>query len=274
MDGIGGLVIGHMFRLPDAIMPKGYRGEGVGSRLGNAITSIGHTISNGDWSTKIDTLNIVLDPSNPTEVDFGSLDLTAIKTVINTAITTGTPLTSIPSTSGGSTNLMKQAGNAVFTVNKGEDSYCARYTYAIARGYTVASRKTYTPDGKLGLNGTGVGVGNANTEVYRSNLRALGYKMEGPVTLTKQQLTDKINGTWAVGDIINYRSTVPVPSKPNSYIYGHTQIYTGASLDVGGRGGGGSNNTPWASSWANNYGVSFVYNKSTSDSWEVYVFKL
>jgi len=61
MDGIGGLVIGHMFRLPKNTLPKGYRGEGAGVQLGNAITSIGHTISNGDWVTKIDSLNIVLD---------------------------------------------------------------------------------------------------------------------------------------------------------------------------------------------------------------------
>lgn len=97
MDGIGGLVIGHMFRLPDAIMPKGYRGEGVGSRLGNAITSISHTISNGDWSTKIDTLNIVLDIANPEDIEFGSLDLTAIKTIVASAVSTNT----VPSTVGG-----------------------------------------------------------------------------------------------------------------------------------------------------------------------------
>jgi hypothetical protein len=61
MDGIGGLVIGHMFKLPKNVVPKGYRGDGnVGSQLGNVITSIGHTIGNGDWVTKIDTLNVVL----------------------------------------------------------------------------------------------------------------------------------------------------------------------------------------------------------------------
>ena len=97
IDGIGGLVIGHMFRLPKNIMPKGYRGEGIGSELGNAITSIGHSISNGDWVTKIDTLNIVLDPPNPEDIDFGSLDLTAIKTIVASAISTNT----VPSTVGG-----------------------------------------------------------------------------------------------------------------------------------------------------------------------------
>jgi len=75
MDGIGGLVIGHMFRLPNSIMPRGYRGEsGIGSQLGQTITSIGHSISNNDWVTKIDALNIVLN-DNTTLVPFATLDL-------------------------------------------------------------------------------------------------------------------------------------------------------------------------------------------------------
>ena len=66
MDGVGGLVIGHMFKLPKNVLPKGYRGEGTGVQLGNTITSIAHTISNGDWVTKIDSLNIVLDDGTNT----------------------------------------------------------------------------------------------------------------------------------------------------------------------------------------------------------------
>jgi hypothetical protein len=86
MDGIGGLVIGHMFKLPKNILPKGYRGENVGSQLGNAITSIGHSISNGDWITKIDTLNIVLD--DPKGTEFRKLDLTTLKTILVEASST------------------------------------------------------------------------------------------------------------------------------------------------------------------------------------------
>jgi hypothetical protein len=87
MDGIGGLVIGHMFRLPKNILPKGYRGENIGSQLGNAITSIGHTIANGDWVTKIDTLNIVLS-DNQSSIPFSELDLNKILTIdINSSST-------------------------------------------------------------------------------------------------------------------------------------------------------------------------------------------
>jgi muramidase (phage lysozyme) len=86
MDGIGGLVIGHMFRLPKSIIPKGYRGEsGIGSQLGQTITSIGHNISNNDWVTKIDALNIVLN-DNTTLVPFATLNLNSIlKSSLNPA---------------------------------------------------------------------------------------------------------------------------------------------------------------------------------------------
>jgi hypothetical protein len=80
MDGIGGLIIGHMFKLPKNIMPKGYRGIEVGSQLGNTITSIGHTIEGGDWVTRIDTLNIVLE--DPKGVEFSSLDLNKLKEIL------------------------------------------------------------------------------------------------------------------------------------------------------------------------------------------------
>jgi len=86
MDGIGGLVIGHMFKLPRNVFPKGYRGEGYGVQLGNAITSIGHTISNGDWVTKIDSLNIVLDDS--TGEDFSKLNLETIRAILTIATNT------------------------------------------------------------------------------------------------------------------------------------------------------------------------------------------
>jgi muramidase (phage lysozyme) len=60
MDGIGGLVIGHLFEINDDILPSGYKGIGAGSKLAQTVTSIGHSIGNGDWITKIDALNIIL----------------------------------------------------------------------------------------------------------------------------------------------------------------------------------------------------------------------
>jgi hypothetical protein len=66
MDGIGGLVIGHIFKIPDGLLPKGYKGEALGSKLGHIITGIGHSINNaGDWTTDIDAQTIILDEPGP-----------------------------------------------------------------------------------------------------------------------------------------------------------------------------------------------------------------
>jgi hypothetical protein len=74
MDGIGGLVIGHIFRIPDDVLPKGYKGGAFGSKLGYIITGIGHKISNNDWTTNIDAQTIILDdPTEGIDVDYKSL---------------------------------------------------------------------------------------------------------------------------------------------------------------------------------------------------------
>ena len=59
MDGIGGLVIGHLFKIPPDLLPRGYGSDNVGGKLIQTITSIGHKVENGDWTTTIDALNIV-----------------------------------------------------------------------------------------------------------------------------------------------------------------------------------------------------------------------
>ena len=67
MDGIGGLVIGHMFKIPDDLLPRGYKGDdsNPGSKLGYIITGIGHSIQNNDWTTNIDAQTIILDEPGP-----------------------------------------------------------------------------------------------------------------------------------------------------------------------------------------------------------------
>jgi hypothetical protein len=71
MDGIGGLVIGHIFKIPEELLPKGYKGETLGSKLGHLVNGIGHTINNaGDWVTKIDAQTIILDNPSGGELTF------------------------------------------------------------------------------------------------------------------------------------------------------------------------------------------------------------
>jgi hypothetical protein len=97
MDGIGGLVIGNLFTIPDEVLPRGYKGNGLGSTLAQTVTSIGHTISNGDWKTKVDALNFIIDePSGRKK--FNELDL---KDIVSDALAAYSTLVSVNLATGG-----------------------------------------------------------------------------------------------------------------------------------------------------------------------------
>jgi hypothetical protein len=78
MDGIGGLVIGHLFKIPQNLLPKGYKGGDIGSKLGYIITSIGHTIINKDWKTNIDAQTIILDEPRGIDIKYSKLIVEAV----------------------------------------------------------------------------------------------------------------------------------------------------------------------------------------------------
>jgi len=62
IDGIGGIVIGNMFRIPDEILPRGYKGGGAGpAKIAFLVTRLGHSIQDQDWITKIDSQFVILD---------------------------------------------------------------------------------------------------------------------------------------------------------------------------------------------------------------------
>jgi hypothetical protein len=97
MDGIGGLVIGNLFTISDEVLPKGYKGNGLGSTLAQTVTGIGHTISDGDWKTKIDALTFILDEPSGNK-RFNELDL---KTIITDALAAYSTLVSVNMATGG-----------------------------------------------------------------------------------------------------------------------------------------------------------------------------
>jgi len=100
MDGIGGLIIGTIFKTPLDILPKGYKGVGnggIGSNLGYIITGLGHSVGNGDWVTKIEAQTIILDPPLS---EAGKFDYTDITIDINP-------------TSGADTSVVKETKDIV-----------------------------------------------------------------------------------------------------------------------------------------------------------------
>jgi len=78
MDGIGGLVIGNLFTINPGVLPNGYKGtKGTGQKLAQTVTGISHRVGDGDWTTKIDALNISLNDKS-SKVPFRSLDLATL----------------------------------------------------------------------------------------------------------------------------------------------------------------------------------------------------
>jgi hypothetical protein len=73
MDGIGGLVIGHMFKIPEDLLPKGYKGETLGSKLGYTVTGIGHSVASNDWTTNIEAQTIILDDPSGFNLKYSDL---------------------------------------------------------------------------------------------------------------------------------------------------------------------------------------------------------
>ena len=82
MDGIGGLVIGHMFKIPEDLLPKGYKGGDYGSKLGYVVTGIGHSVTNNDWTTNIDAQTIILDNPSGRALKYSDLVVKENKKVV------------------------------------------------------------------------------------------------------------------------------------------------------------------------------------------------
>jgi hypothetical protein len=86
MDGLGGMVIGNMFKINEDVLPSGYKGGtgNAGSKIGYVVTGLGHKIDNNDWTTQVDAQFVVLDEPQ-------GLDKKNIPTVqaINRAVTSG-----------------------------------------------------------------------------------------------------------------------------------------------------------------------------------------
>jgi len=130
IDGIGGLVIGHLFKIPDEILPKGYRGGALGSRLGYTITGIGHSIRNNDWVTNIDSQIIILDEPFGDKINFS--DIIKINEE-GIAVTSGNVSNIKAAASGGVTklicgNVRKNGDVEDLLVNIRKDLYARHYS--------------------------------------------------------------------------------------------------------------------------------------------------
>jgi hypothetical protein len=90
MDGIGGLIIGNLFKINQDILPRGYKGK----NLAQTVTKIAHNINNNDWKTNISALNIILDKKgNQFKVeDLTTILRQALKNAIDRALPSATSI--------------------------------------------------------------------------------------------------------------------------------------------------------------------------------------
>jgi hypothetical protein len=67
LDGIGGIVIGNLFKINQDIVPKSYKG-GAGRKLAYIVTKLGHNVSNNDWTTTLSAYPIIFEQVTGTNI--------------------------------------------------------------------------------------------------------------------------------------------------------------------------------------------------------------
>jgi len=67
LDGIGGIIIGNLFKINQDIVPKGYRNT-QGRDIAYIVTRLGHQISGNDWITELSAFPIVFENSQGADV--------------------------------------------------------------------------------------------------------------------------------------------------------------------------------------------------------------
>ena len=92
LDGIGGLIIGHIFKIPKELLPKGYQGGALGSKQGYIITGLNHKVANSDWTTEIGAQTIILDKPTGADVNYKIALQSAIAVIQNPAVLSSSPV--------------------------------------------------------------------------------------------------------------------------------------------------------------------------------------
>ena len=79
MDGIGGIGIGNIFKIPLELLPRGYKGDGAGpAKIGYVVTGLSHNVDGNNWKTKIESQFIILDPPRGLDIDLASIQADVI----------------------------------------------------------------------------------------------------------------------------------------------------------------------------------------------------
>ena len=252
LDGISGMKIYNALKVETRYLPANYP-----DTMEFIITGLSHKVESNVWTTELQT---IMQPTILADVKAIVPEFTDIQPADTTC---GTPVTN-PNVQGTNApfdnrrlNSMKASYDAVFNSRPdGDAALCARYTYNLAYKYIKSLLNQTSPNENLIPSG-----GNANDNIYWSNLSKLGYtQIVLGENLTREEAIALINGLqYNVGDVVSYKAKQPNGgnSAETSFLYGHTQIYTGTGITTSG----------WSSSKPNNYGSGFVY---SAKPWNCY----
>jgi len=79
IDGIGGIGIGNIFKIPLELLPRGYKGDGAGpTKIGYTVTGLSHNVDGNDWKTKVESQFIILDPPRGLDINLASIQADVI----------------------------------------------------------------------------------------------------------------------------------------------------------------------------------------------------
>lgn len=281
-DGIGGLIIGNIFNIDKASTPRGYKGnDGVGIELQYLITNIKQEVNaNGQWSTTIEGNPFIPDSSFnilTLNQDPLKLDMNIIRKYIydkNTGqvkeeiINNNNPIGEVPPGVTGNSRAMASAMNYVLGGPKKGIGQCNRFTYNLARNYTLFKQgkdKEATRGARFSSGG------HAATLATNKFYEKLGYSTTKiSLNFTKKQMENYLKNysNFNVGEVVSYRSS--------NDVHFHAQIYTGGlgwNSDV--RSFSLKASAPrWASDDSDNYSGNFIYKSQIEDSYTLYVHKL
>jgi len=178
MDGIGGLVIGHLFRIPENLLPRGYKGlGGIGSKLGYIITGISNNLNGKDWTTGIEAQTIILDEPSGENIAFKGILKEATTAIVSGNVTEAVNIASSNVVTGGTIsgtfkplaklsastqNIIKKQTNDLILVREGSTATRTSGTMwykGNVIGYTVedairakkVAKKTAIPKGTYNL---------------------------------------------------------------------------------------------------------------------------
>lgn len=280
IDGIGGLIIGNIFKINKDFIPYNYKEKyNIGVDLFYIITGLKHNIeSNGQWTTTIEANPIISDESyNQLIKQQGDivLDLSLANSTLIYDSTTGQvqAISNIstnepPPGVTGDNRAMASALNYTFGAGSRKgDGKCNRYTYNLAKKY-IQFRKGEKNISKGATDSSG---GKAASQGAIAAYNALGYTTTQVATnFTKAQMETYLgdHSKWNVGEVASYISS--------DGAHFHAQIYHGGmiynsqiksyNLDP--------KANRWASDDSTNYNGNFIYKNQPQNSYTLYVSKL